>query len=144
MIALLKLGGGLLLLIVANIALGSIQAAMAREWDTKTFVNGLIKGGIVIGAFAAVYFAGWLNPDLVVVEMDGQTVNLAQGVYIVLLIGFTYYAGKVLLKLKEIVTAKSAAVVSEDAQSKQVSGQSETAALSTEGAKSKVEADNNG
>ncbi len=107
MIALLKLGGGLLLLIVANIALGSIRAAMAREWDTKTFVNGLIKGAIVIGAFVAVYFAGWLNPDLVVVEMNGQTVNLAMGVYSVLLIGFTYYAGKVLLKLKEIVTAKS-------------------------------------
>lgn len=106
MLSILRLGGGLLLLIVANIAIGSIRAAVAREWDTKTFVNGLIKGAIVIGAFVAVYFAGWLNPDLVVVELEGQTVNLATGVYFVLLAGFTYYAGKVLLKLKDIITTK--------------------------------------
>lgn len=106
MIEILRLGGGLLLLVVANIALGSIKAAMNREWDTRTFVNGLIKGAIVIGAFAAVYGAGWLNPDLAVVEIDGQQVTLSMGVFMILVVGFTYYAGKVLLKLKDIITAK--------------------------------------
>ncbi len=127
MIALLKLGGGLLLLIVANIALGSIRAAMAREWDTRTFVNGIIKGGIVIGAFVAVYIAGWLNPDLVVVEMNGKTVDLATGLYGVLFIGFTYYAGKVLLKLKEIVTTKSSSNIGSQALDEKIKKETKNA-----------------
>lgn len=117
--SILRLGGGLLLLIVSNIAIGSIHAAAAREWNTKTFVNGLIKGGIVIGAFIAVWFAGWLNPDLVVIETGGQQMNLSTAFYFILVMGFVGYAGKILVKLKEIVTTKSAVDVSEDTQSKQ-------------------------
>ena len=106
--SILRLGGGLLLLIISNIAIGSIQAAAAREWNTKTFLNGLIKGGIVIGAFVAVWFAGWLNPDLVVIETGGQQMNLSTAFYFILVMGFVCYAGKILVKLKEIVTTKSA------------------------------------
>lgn len=98
----------MLSLIVAHIAIGSIRALIAREWKWKTFWNGVIKGAIVIFAFVAVWFAGWLNPALVVVEIDGQTVNLETAVSMVLLSGFTYYAVKVIKQLKEIVTQKTA------------------------------------
>lgn len=106
MIAALRLGGGLLCLIFSHIAIGSIRAIITREWNWKTFWNGVIKGVIVIVSFVAVWFAGWLNPDLVIVEIDGQTVNLEMAVYMVLLSGFTYYAIMVIKKLKDIVTNK--------------------------------------
>lgn len=107
MIATLRLGGGLILLVLANIAIGSIRAAIARQWVWRTFWNGVIKGLIVVGAFAAVYLAGWLNPDVIVIELDGQMVDLEMAVYLVLLAGAAYYAVKVLGKLKEIVTEKT-------------------------------------
>ena len=108
MIAIIKLGCGLLLLIAANIALGSIRAVLARDWNQKTFFNGLIKAGIAIGAFAAVYLAGWLNPELIVAEIGGKTVNLEAAVYLVLLTGFVYYAAEVLKKLKNVLSLPSA------------------------------------
>lgn len=106
MSAVLRLGGGLALLIAANVALGSVKAIIAREFDFKIFWKGLIKGLIVAFAFAAVYLSGYLNPELVVLRFEDQTVNLQTAVYLVLLTGFTYYAGAVLKKLKALVTGK--------------------------------------
>lgn len=101
--AILRLALGLVLLIAANIALGSINAIIAGEWDSAKFRNGCIKGGVVALALIAVYFAGFLNPDLLVVEADGQSVNLMTAVSLAMLAAFTAYAVDVLKKLKEMI-----------------------------------------
>lgn len=101
--AILRLALGLVLLIAANIALGSINAIIAGEWDGAKFRNGCIKGGVVALALIAVYFAGFLNPDLLVVEADGQSVNLMTAVSLAMLAAFTAYAVDVLKKLKEMI-----------------------------------------
>ena len=88
----IRLAVGLVLLIAANIALGSINAIIACEWDLVKFRNGCIKGGVIALALIAVYFAGYLNPDLMVVEVSGQTVNLMTAVSLVMLAAFTAYA----------------------------------------------------
>lgn len=51
----------------------------------------------------AVYFAGYLNPDLMVVEVSGQTVNLMTAVSLVMLAAFTAYAVDVIGKLKDML-----------------------------------------
>lgn len=99
----IRLAVGLVLLIAANIALGSINAIIAGEWDSAKFRNGCIKGGVVALALIAVYFAGFLNPDLLVVEADGQSVNLMTAVSLAMLAAFTAYAVDVLKKLKEMI-----------------------------------------
>ena len=43
----IRLAVGLVLLIAANIALGSINAIIACEWDLVKFRNGCIKGGVI-------------------------------------------------------------------------------------------------
>lgn len=101
--AILRLALGLVLLIAANIALGSINAIIAGEWDSAKFRNGCIKGSVVALALIAVYFAGFLNPDLLVVEADGQSVNLMTAVSLAMLAAFTAYAVDVLKKLKEMI-----------------------------------------
>ena len=68
-IAIVRLGIGLVLLIAANIALGSVNAFMEGTWDMMKFRNGCIKGGVVAASLIAVYYAGWLNPDLLVIEI---------------------------------------------------------------------------
>lgn len=100
----IRLAVGLVLLIAANIALGSINAIIACEWDLVKFRNGCIKGGVIALALVAVYFAGYLNPDLMVVEVDGQTVNLMTAVSLAMLAAFTAYAVDVLKKLKDMLS----------------------------------------
>lgn len=100
----IRLAVGLVLLIAANIALGSINAIIACEWDLVKFRNGCIKGGVIALALIAVYFAGFLNPDLMVVEVDGQTVNLMTAVSLAMLAAFTAYAVDVLKKLKDMLS----------------------------------------
>lgn len=100
----IRLAVGLVLLIAANIALGSINAIIACEWDLVKFRNGCIKGGVIALALIAVYFAGYLNPDLMVVEVDGQTVNLMTAVSLAMLAAFTAYAVDVLKKLKDMLS----------------------------------------
>lgn len=106
-ITIVRLGAGLLLLILANIGLGSVNAFMEGDWDMLKFRNGCIKGAIVAAALIAVYFAGWLNPDLFVIEADGQTVNLMTAVHIALLAAFTAYAVDVIKKLKSMLTTST-------------------------------------
>ena len=60
----IRLAAGLVLLIAANIALGSINAIIDGEWDQTKFRNGCIKSAVVAAALVAVYFAGYLNPEL--------------------------------------------------------------------------------
>ena len=100
----IRLAVGLVLLIAANIALGSINAIIACEWDLVKFRNGCIKGGVIALALIAVYFAGYLNPDLMVVEVSGQTVNLMTAVSLAMLAAFTAYAVDVLKKLKDMLS----------------------------------------
>lgn len=94
----IRLAAGLVLLIAANIALGSINAIIDGEWDQTKFRNGCIKSAVVAAALVAVYFAGYLNPDLMVVEVDGQTVNLMTAVSLAMLAAFTAYAVDVFVR----------------------------------------------
>ena len=100
----IRLAAGLVLLIAANIALGSINAIIDGEWDQTKFRNGCIKSAVVAAALVAVYFAGYLNPDLMVVEVDGRTVNLVTAVSLAMLAAFTAYAVDVLKKLKDMLS----------------------------------------
>ena len=99
-----KLAAGLLLLIAANIALGSINAIIAGTWDLVKFRNGCIKSLVIAAALIAVYLAGFLNPDLMVVDVDGQKVNLMTAVTLTMLAAFTVYAVDVIKKLKDMLT----------------------------------------
>ena len=107
MITTLKLGAGVILLIIGNIALGSIDALICRKFEKRTFLNGVIKGEIMIAVFCITYFAGWLNPDLVIVDMGEKTVSIMDAIYLVLLGAYVYYAVETIKKLKIILTRKS-------------------------------------
>ena len=98
------LAAGLVLLILANIALGSINAFIDGDWDKVKFKNGCIKSAVIAFALVAVYLAGFLNPDLMVVDVDGQTVNLMTAVTLTMLAAFTAYAVDVIKKLKALLT----------------------------------------
>lgn len=98
--AVIKIGAGLALLIAANIALGSVNAIISGSYDKEVCRRGIIKGIVVLLSLVAVYLAGWLNPDLLVVEAGSTQVNLMTGVNLLLLAAYTTYSIDVLKKLK--------------------------------------------
>lgn len=101
----IRLGGGLLLLILANIALGSVDAIISGSFDWERFRKGAIRGGFVLAALVSVYFAGYLNPDLLVVDAGGgATLNLMDAVHALFLAAYTMYALDVLKKLRKALT----------------------------------------
>lgn len=99
------LAAGLLGLILINILLGSISSFLERKFDLEIFVNGLIKGIIVIVSFAGVYLIGFFVPDILI-EINGQEFTLLMAVNIIVFGGFVFYAKEVLVKLSAFVNAK--------------------------------------
>lgn len=102
----LFLGLGLLLLIAVNIVLGSIDAMLSGQFDTAKFKRGIIKGLVVALCFAVTYLVGWMNPDVVAVSINAESVNLLTAVYLVIMAGFLFYAKEVIVKLASFVKGK--------------------------------------
>ena len=74
--SIIHLAVGLVLLVAVNIVLGSLNALFDGSFDKVKLRNGIIKGIIVAACFIAFYMAGYLNPDIIAIEVDEQTVNL--------------------------------------------------------------------
>lgn len=102
-LAFLRLAIGLLLLVIANIALGSIGAIIAGTFDAVLFRRGAIKGAVIFLAVLAVYLAGLLNPDLLIIETGGSQVNLQMADYLLVLAAFAAYAVDILKKLRNLL-----------------------------------------
>lgn len=99
----LYLAIGLIILIIVNIVLGSLNALFVDEFDRRKFFIGLAKGAIVVLCFAATYLVGYLNPTIIAVEVNGTEVGVLTAVYLVVLAGYYYYAKQVLEKLAAII-----------------------------------------
>ena len=54
-----------------------------------------------------IYMSGYLNPDIIAIEVDGQTVNLMTAANLALLTAYALYAKDVFLKLKDMILSKT-------------------------------------
>lgn len=97
------LGLGLMILIVVNIVLGSLSAIFQNEFCPIKLRRGIIKAGIVAVCFAATYLVGYLNPNIVAVEVNGVQVSVKTGIDLVVLVGYYHYAKQVIEKLADII-----------------------------------------
>lgn len=99
----IRLGIALIILICANILLGSFSSWFSDNFDKEKFWKGVKKGIAVILIFIAVYFAGWLVPEMQATVINGETVNLTTAMFYVVLAGFLWYAKEVLTKLAALI-----------------------------------------
>lgn len=106
--AIYKLAIGLIILIIVNIVLGSIDAWLNKAFDKEKFKKGILKGFIISLCFVATYFVGYLNPDVIVVNMNGIDVNLLSSVTLVITAGYIWYGKEVITKLATLVKGKIA------------------------------------
>jgi len=99
----LNLAKGLVILIVVNIVLGSFSALFNQAFDKKKLFQGIIKGIIIAFCFFATYYAGFINPDIIAVNVNGEEVNLLTACYLILLSGFVFYATQVSVKFVDLI-----------------------------------------
>lgn len=90
---------GILLVMSANIILGSINSVLAKKFKAVKLAKGLVKSALVLSALSLIYIAGYLNPEIKVIDeltvpMAMQTIGIAT---------FIFYAAQGILKIKEIV-----------------------------------------
>ena len=69
--------------------------------------NGVIKGIIIAACFVAFYVAGRLNPDIVAIDIDGETVNVATAANLAMVTAYVLYAKDVFSKLSKLVLSKT-------------------------------------
>ena len=99
----IRLAIGLVLLVAVNVVLGSLNAL----FDRIKCRNGVIKGIIIAACFVAFYVAGRLNPDIVAIDIDGETVNVATAANLAMVTAYVLYAKDVFSKLSKLVLSKT-------------------------------------
>lgn len=103
---------GLLLLIAANVVIGSCDAWIAGQFDIKVFFKGIIKGLIIAACCLMAYAAGYLNPD-VTFSFNGASVALTSAMTLFMITAYGAYALKVLRKLYELFKLDTSSAAAE-------------------------------
>ena len=94
---------GLVLLVVANVVLGSLDAMFAGTFDWKRFWKGVMKGAVAAACFAGFYAAGRLNPTIVAIDLGGESINLATAANASMVAAYALYAKEVFTKLTSMI-----------------------------------------
>lgn len=102
----LRLGIGLLGLILINILLGSINSLFSKDFDKTKFYKGFLKGFIVILSFFGTYGIGVINPDVITMNINDVDVNLVTAIHLTVLGAFIAYGKQVIEKLSTFVSLK--------------------------------------
>lgn len=98
----LKLLGGLLLFMTANILLGTKYANLKNNFNKEKMISGVSKCIFIALGVSALYSGSYLNPDIVVANINGINVNTIKMMEFIFISGQTMYgfkAGQNLIKL---------------------------------------------
>lgn len=94
---------GLVSVMIANVLLGVTLAKLKQEFKKEKLLSGLVKHlGIVLGVLL-MYLTGYLNPDIVVANINNVEVNLMTGIEVLFISGIIYYGMQDLIKLKNLL-----------------------------------------
>lgn len=94
---------GLVSVMIANVFLGVTLAKLKQEFKKEKLLSGLVKYlGIILGVLL-MYLAGYLNPDIIVANINGIEVNLMAGIEVLFISGIIFYGMQDLIKLKNLL-----------------------------------------
>lgn len=98
---------GLLCVMIANVLLGSSIATLKKEFNKKTFWNGVVKFFFIMTSVCLMYLCSYLNPQILVANIGGQDVNLITGMKLLFIAGIVMYGYKDLVKLRDLLNIKT-------------------------------------
>ena len=112
---------GLLCVMLSNTFLGVTISTFKCEFCLKRLFAGLFKSICIIVGIGLMYLCGVLNPDIIVADVAGISMNLADAVKSLFIAGIIVYGYKDLVKLKELLNVSTSIVAKKDENTKVVS-----------------------
>ena len=97
---------GLISVMVANILLGATLSKCKDNFNWNTLFKGVFKAVCVFLGVGLMYLCGYLNPEILAVNIDGMDLNLVDALRMVFTAGIMFYGYQGILKLKEMLTLK--------------------------------------
>lgn len=103
---------------------GVVQLSSATDdtSTTKAATPSAVKAAYDLAAgkqSPATSLAGYLNPDIIAIDVDGQTVNLMTASNLALLTAYVLYAKDVFVKLKNLILSKTSGTPPEEPAAEQ-------------------------
>lgn len=98
---------GLLATMVANVLLGLTLSKLKQNFSKKKFLEGLVKIVSILGGVGLMYLTSYLNPDILVANINGTNVNLIDAIKLLFMAGIIMYGSQDLIKLKDILKLKT-------------------------------------
>lgn len=98
---------GLVATMLANVLLGMTLAKLKQSFNKKKFLEGLVKIASILGGVGLMYLTSYLNPDILVANINGTNVNLIDSIKLLFMAGIVMYGSQDLIKLKDILKLKT-------------------------------------
>ena len=98
---------GLVATMLANVLLGMTLAKLKQNFNKKKFLEGLVKVVSILSGVGLMYLTSYLNPDILVANINGTTVNLIDAIKLLFMAGIVMYGSQDLIKLKDILKLKT-------------------------------------
>lgn len=98
---------GLLATMLANVLLGMTLAKLKQNFNKKKFLEGLVKVISILMGIGLMYLTSYLNPDILVANINGTNVNLIDAIKLLFMAGIIMYGSQDLIKLKDILKLKT-------------------------------------
>ena len=96
----------LICLMIANIIMGKKLADFKQEYSKEKLVGGISKAAFFLIGLALTYSSTLIYP-MEVAEVNGQMVTTLTGATILIKAANLVYAGKVLMKIKDLLVVNS-------------------------------------
>lgn len=98
---------GLVATMLANLLLGMTLAKLKQNFNKKKFLEGLVKVISILLGIGLMYLTSYLNPDILVANINGTNVNLIDAIKMLFMAGIVMYGSQDLIKLKDILKLKT-------------------------------------
>lgn len=98
---------GLVATMLANVLLGMTLAKLKQSFNKKKFLEGLVKIVSILAGVGLMYLTSYLNPDILVANINGTNVNLIDAIKLLFMAGIIMYGSQDLIKLKDILKLKT-------------------------------------
>lgn len=98
---------GLVATMLANVLLGMTLAKLKQNFNKKKFLEGLVKVISILLGIGLMYLTSYLNPNILVANINGTNVNLIDAIKLLFVAGIVMYGSQDLTKLKDILKLKT-------------------------------------
>ena len=95
---------GLFCLMVSNMILNLTLDKINETLSVKNVLNTIFKAVVIFVSSLLIYYAGFKNPEVLVVNMDGVSMNLDDALKMVYMAAIVLYGYKSITKLSKLLS----------------------------------------